>query len=184
MSIAALLHDPKRVNYKDLLLAGSSDLENNTLELFALGEYEHYVRYRENYIDLDLEALLKLVKLSILSAASDVEGTSVALDEFCRQISPDMNAIVSQSPRYAVIDQLFIELQDQGWLEMKLDDTCGRIRVEKVLLLRDCYEGEPLRVLHAEDVANKNVHLATEKLREWTAVLHANPSPNPTPHQI
>ena len=69
------------------------------------------------------------------------------------------------------VDQLFIELVDQGWVELKLNDALKSVRVENVIALRDAYSGEELRVLHRDDVVDKDVQLATEKIRQWSKKL-------------
>ena len=43
--------------------------------------------------------------------------------------------------------------------------------MENVIALRDAYSGEELRVLHRDDVVDKDVQLATEKIRQWSKKL-------------
>jgi hypothetical protein len=176
MSVHTLLGDPDRVNYKPYLACDGSEQEKNTIELFAFGDYRHYQKYRENYIDLDPESWLKLIKLTALTNASKYEGTTVLQEEFCREIAAALAIFQQKTNRAMHVDQLFIELVDQGWVELKLDDALKSVRVENVLALRDAYCGEELRVLHRDDVADKDVQLATEKIRLWSKKLTPNAS--------
>ena len=152
MSVNTLLGDPDRVNYKPYLACDGSEQEKNTIELFAFG---------------DPESWLKLIKLTALTNASKYEGTKVLQEEFCREITPALAIFQEKTNRAMHVDQLFIELVDQGWVELKLNDALKSVRVENVIALRDAYSGEELRVLHRDDVVDKDVQLATEKIRQW-----------------
>lgn len=171
MNIRALLGDPSIYNYKSYLAVEATEQERNTIELFAFGEYPHYVKYQPNYIELDNNSLLKLVKLTILSIASKHEGSSVLQDEFRNAIGPALSTFERINEREVLLDELFIGMVDQKLLDAKLEDLSSTVWIEKVHTLRDAYAGEPLRVLSHDDVADKDLGAAVKNLQNWAQRL-------------
>ena len=155
------------------LFTGVSTVVDSTLSAFLL--YHCYVGFQSciiDYIPSRVYGSYHNYAMYLLTFGTGVAGYGIyQLEQKEGEITPALAIFQEKTNRAMHVDQLFIELVDQGWVELKLNDALKSVRVENVIALRDAYSGEELRVLHRDDVVDKDVQLATEKIRQWSKKL-------------
>lgn len=146
----------------------------NTVELFAFGDYLHFLAYKESYIKLDDVLLIKLIRLTILSAASQ-EGKTMKVNELLANyklknaIEHYIEVTDDRRPFEIVFEKICIDMVDESIIEIKFDDIERTILTGKINVIRDCFDSKitSLRILKEEDVINKNLSNALNHLQEW-----------------
>lgn len=146
----------------------------NTLELFAFGDYLHFLSYQNHYIVLDSVLLIKLIRLTILSAAMQ-EGLSIKIDKLLKEykIGPAIEHYIEITGKNVSKDLIFekicIDMVDDSIIEIKFNDVEDTVVVGKTNVIRDSYDNNStaLRILKENDISGKNLANALINLQEW-----------------
>lgn len=189
IEIVSILKDETRYNYYEIIrdiqrCPYDGSILVNTLELFAFGNYPHYIKYQAQFIELDSELLLKLIKLTILAMCSENEGSTILTIEMERQYGIEsairhyyevIETTGGDSPACHLLESILFSMIDDCLISIKLDDKDQKIRVIKSHKLRDCYNKNDitLKVLCEEDIP-RNAGTSYAKLEKW---LHENIQP-------
>ncbi|CAK7901401.1 hypothetical protein CAAN1_06S03972 [[Candida] anglica] len=177
------LQNETQYNYYQLLKqVGNSKIEQslpsvdirllNTIELFAFGNYSHYLKYKSKFLELEKELLLKLIKLTILSMTADHEGKTISLDEmeskYQLQTAIEHYGSLTSAMECHLLESIFFSMVDDCLIDVKLDDWGSRVNVMKTIHLRDCYNSEDIQlvVLTEEDIP-RNAGTSYAKLEKW-----------------
>ena len=146
----------------------------NTLELFAFGDYLHFLSYRDYFIVLDSLLLIKLIRLTILSAAMQ-EGLSIKIDKLLAKykLGPAIEHYIDITGEKASKDLIFekicIDMVDDSIIDIKFNDVENTIVLGKTNVIRDSFDNNTtsLRVLKEKDISGKNLANAFINLQEW-----------------
>lgn len=156
-----LLLKPGLYHYASYLSQDINDSNlQNTLELFAYGDFKHYIMYREQYIQLDESCIEKLSHLSLFTYLGKNVGNTVSLSDILYD--------VAFTDSFQVLEDTLMLLVDQECINVKINQNNNTLLVQEVFVLRDAYSGKiPLRVLSKEDIRFKSVDWARKVLRAW-----------------
>lgn len=184
-NIVLLLENDSTYNFGELLInpANLDPQLVNTIELFAYGDYSHYVKYKSQYTLLNEKQLVKLIKLTLISLANDFEGHSVEIQRILlenqletaikqyvsmRRASVHDGLLQGNETMANALERIIIDMKYHGMIDMKIDQAGQKVNIIKALLLRDSYDDESkLRVLTEDDVANRLTKRAMEGLQQW-----------------
>ncbi|CUM63087.1 uncharacterized protein PRCAT00000652001 [Priceomyces carsonii] len=151
----------------------------NTLELFTFGSYSHYLKYRDEYADLDNDLTLKLLELTILSITNDFENCNISIDDILNDHDYGLKeALKSYSSKASnnkmdgdelLFNKILIAMADKKILDVLVDDETRSLYTGKPLILRDVYDSRTmnLRVLKESDIPNRSLDTARIKLKSW-----------------
>lgn len=198
--IISTLRDDTRFNYSDVVRKIQQEDNSvphhahlhNTVELFAFGNYPHYVKYQPHFIDLDKTLLLKLIKLTILAMCSENEGKVILVEDMEREYGLESaihhyTQVANSSTEVGqyqfsndchLLESILFSMIDDSLINIKIDDTCKLIRVVKSFKLRDSYNRNDVKllVLKEEDIP-RNAGTSYAKLEKW---LNENVKPAQT----
>ena len=146
----------------------------NTLELFAFGDYLHFLSYQNYYIVLDSVLLIKLIRLTILSATMQ-EGLSIKIDKLLTEykLGPAIEHYIEITDEAVSKDLIFekicIDMVDDSIIEIKFDDVENTVVIGKTNVIRDSFDNNTtaLRILKEKDISGKNLANALINLQEW-----------------
>ncbi|KAK6200236.1 uncharacterized protein RJT21DRAFT_42024 [Scheffersomyces amazonensis] len=168
--LVELLADSHTYSYVEFLgpETGDNSPIGNTIELFCFGNYQQYLTYRDQYIELPLQCEIKLVKLSVIALFNDLDGSSTGIP---------VSDILSH-PQYGIgsglqaigigFEEFIMDMIDDGLVEAQIDDT-DLVSLRSVQL-RDAYSSDmyELRVLDEHgDIPTRSVKYAIENIRDW-----------------
>lgn len=144
----------------------------NTVELFAFGDYVHHLKYRSRYIDLPVQGIRKLTKITLISMFNANEGINLSYDEVIRVNCLEL--ALKQFSDASVNEQLqemLIEMADEGSMQVQIDEASRTFVVTNLSVARDAYNDKTytLRVLQEGDINSRSVSVAREKLAQWVA---------------
>jgi hypothetical protein len=176
MDTLDILRDETRCNYYETVVALRDQPPcpiRNTAELFAFGNYLHYLKYRPHFLELDAPLLLKLIKLTILAMCGENEGRTVLIDEmeqeYRLQSAIQHYTDVAGAPTEChLFESILFSMVDDAWIDVKIDDVHLQVRIIKCIRLRDafCSIDVKLHVLTEEDIA-RNAGTSYAKLDNW-----------------
>lgn len=146
----------------------------NTLELFAFGDYLHFLSYQEYYIVLDSVLLIKLIRLTILSAAMQ-EGLSIKIDKLLTEykLGPAIEHYIEitgeKVSKDLIFEKICIDMVDDSIIEIKFNDVENIVVIGKTNVIRDSFDSNTtvLRIIKEEDISSKNLANALINLQEW-----------------
>lgn len=146
----------------------------NTLELFAFGDYLHFLSYQNYYIVLDSVLLIKLIRLTILSAAMQ-EGLSIKIDKLLTEykLGPAIEhyiAITGENvSKDLIFEKICIDMVDDSIIEIKFNDIENAVVIGKTNVIRDSFDNNTtaLRILKEKEISGKNLANALINLQEW-----------------
>lgn len=146
----------------------------NTLELFAFGDYLHFLSYQNYYIVLDSVLLIKLIRLTILSAAMQ-EGLSIKIDKLLTEykLGPAIEHYIEiageKVSKDLIFEKICIDMVDDSIIEIKFNDVENTVVIGKTNVIRDSFDNNTtaLRILKEKDIAGKNLANALINLQEW-----------------
>lgn len=146
----------------------------NTLELFAFGDYLNFLCYHNHYITLDYLLLIKLIRLTILSAATQ-EGLTIKIDRLLAgyklgaAIEHYIEITGDNVSKELMLEKICIDMVDDSIIEIKFDDVEKTILIGKTNTIRDCFDANTtvLRVLKEQDISGKNLSNALKSLQGW-----------------
>lgn len=146
----------------------------NTLELFAFGDYLHFLSYQNYYIVLDSVLLIKLIRLTILSAAMQ-EGLSIKIDKLLTEykLGPAIEhyiAITGENvSKDLIFEKICIDMVDDSIIEIKFNDIENAVVIGKTNVIRDSFDNNTsaLRILKEKEIPGKNLANALINLQEW-----------------
>lgn len=177
-TLVGLLKDANTYNYArdlQLLLAGAEpNAYLNTLELFAYGDYAHYVKYRAQYIALDEDLVLKLVKLTLLSAVNTSENTALSIErlltgeEFRLGEALELIGAATEKLRDS-LEEIIIDMVHDKLVDVKIDVKRDFLKVRRAYVLRDAYDNKKtsLLVLKEEDIASRSLQRSIAYISDW-----------------
>lgn len=165
------------IHLKKLDIKESDEKANkliNTLELFAFGDYLHFLSYQNYYIVLDSVLLIKLIRLTILSAAMQ-EGLSIKIDKLLTEykLGPAIEHYIEITGENVSKDLIFekicIDMVDDSIIEIKFNDIENAVVIGKTNVIRDSFDNNTtaLRILKEEEISSKNLANALINLQEW-----------------
>ncbi|CAI5757562.1 unnamed protein product [Candida verbasci] len=158
--VVNLLKEKNKYSYLiELLKLGDIDEKLiNTVELFTVGNYQHYLKYQQDYIELDTELIEKLIKLTIISICNDHENSQLNLS------SPEFKSYGLPEE----LDKFVIDLIFNGVVNVKIDqvNNCWIINESSS---RDVYNSRiyNLKVLNEDDIKTRSVNYAVLNLKNW-----------------
>lgn len=168
-----------RYNYRRLLedLTCGTKAENETLgrtvktvEIFSFGDYNHYLNYRKDCIDLPIQGIRKLIKITLLGIFNVYEGRCFNFQEVIKEncLEQALKQFGDASP-YEHLQEMLIEMADDGSIELQIDEANGSFIVSKCGVARDAYNPNTytLRLLHEEDITLRSVVAARKNLQQW-----------------
>lgn len=162
--VYSILRDPNVFHYEAYLLENPNEDEVllNTIELFSLGDIKHYIRYKDNYLELDELCIDKLLKLSLLTVLGKNIGNSLKLNEIMAEL-----VIVNDEE---TLEDLIMSMVISNLIAVKINQNERSLQVEDVFVMRDAYNEDKvkLRVLLEEDVRGKSVKWARQILEAWS----------------
>lgn len=179
--ITKALKDENTYNYAKYLREYAAPEEDikindimNTLELFAYGDYQHFLQYEQYYISLDKKLLLKLIQLTILTIAGN-EGQTLKIDQILKDYKLDRaiehygEIIQEDISKELFFENIIIDMVDESLIEIKFDEIDESIIISRAYVIRDAYDPSyvSLRVLTESDIASKNLANALENLQKW-----------------
>lgn len=146
----------------------------NTLELFAFGDYLNYLSYQSQYITLDYLLLIKLIRLTILSAVRQ-EGLPIKVDKLLTDYKLGMaiehyiEITGDITSKELILEKMCIDMVDDSIIEIKFDDVERAITIGKTNAIRDCFDSNTtvLRVLKEQDISDKSLSSALITLQGW-----------------
>lgn len=165
------------IHLKKLDIKESDEKANkliNTLELFAFGDYLHFLSYQNYYIVLDSVLLIKLIRLTILSAAMQ-EGLSIKIDKLLTEykLGPAIEhyiAITGENvSKDLIFEKICIDMVDDSIIEIKFNDIENAVVIGKTNVIRDSFDNNTsaLRILKEKEIPGKNLANALINLQEW-----------------
>lgn len=174
-ALVGVLKDADTYNYaKELqsLHGGQVPKEYlNTLELFAYGDYAHYVKYRCRYIDLDKELLLKLVKLTLISVVNSFENTSISIERLLTAHEFQLNGALESfnGGSRETLEEVIIDMVHEKAIDVKIDAKLDLLKIRRAHVLRDAYVGTktPLLVLKEEDIGTRSLLGGIAYISDW-----------------
>lgn len=178
--IPSILVEPTKINYlKELIYLSGQESTNsepqeqeqdvkllNTLELFTFGDYDDYIKYKENFIELNELMMIKLIKLTIISINIDFINQIISFDKIKQKYGINISEIY----------QIIIELNFQNLINIQIDDVHNVLIIKEKKILRDVYDdnddkndGYKLRILNEDQDLGitKLVRLSKLKLQAW-----------------
>lgn len=181
-SIEQLLIEPNRFNYFEELIKlsqQSSEITEpptnhdtnqeinkylNTIELFAFGDMSHYHRYNDQYITLNNQQLIKLIKLTIWDTLSKHDGGEVNYQHIID--SEYLRDGIEQLGDNYSMDMLLLEMNQES-VSIVIDEQQEMIQVKEILKMRDLFDGQmyELRVLSPTDI--QSIEACKNELEEW-----------------
>lgn len=146
----------------------------NTLELFAFGDYLHFLSYQNYYIVLDSVLLIKLIRLTILSATMQ-EGLSIKIDKLLTEykLGPAIEHYIEiageKVSKDLILEKICIDMVDDSIIEIKFNDVENTVVIGKTNVIRDSFDNNTtaLRILKEKDISGKNLANALINLQEW-----------------
>lgn len=165
------------IHLKKLDIKESDEKANkliNTLELFAFGDYLHFLSYQNYYIVLDSVLLIKLIRLTILSAAMQ-EGLSIKIDKLLTEykLGPAIEhyiAITGENvSKDLIFEKICIDMVDDSIIDIKFNDIENTVVIGKTNVIRDSFDNNTtaLRILKEKEISGKNLANALINLQEW-----------------
>ena len=158
------------IHLKKLDIKESDEKANkliNTLELFAFGDYLHFLSYQNYYIVLDSVLLIKLIRLTILSAAMQ-EGLSIKIDKLLTEykLGPAIEHYIAIR---LIFEKICIDMVDDSIIEIKFNDIENAVVIGKTNVIRDSFDNNTsaLRILKEKEIPGKNLANALINLQEW-----------------
>ncbi|KAK6463151.1 hypothetical protein DFJ63DRAFT_334708 [Scheffersomyces coipomensis] len=140
----------------------------NTLELYSFGNFNHYLAYKDQFINISKRGIFKLVVLSMISFVNDFDGykSKIPIDSI---LTDEKYAIGKGLALIAFeFDELIISMINDKLIDVKIDDD-GLLLV-KSIKLRDSYSKSlyKLRVLDEfNDIPNRSLNHALNNLQDW-----------------
>lgn len=146
----------------------------NTLELFAFGDYLHFLSYQNYYIVLDSVLLIKLIRLTILSAAMQ-EGLSIKIDKLLTEyklgqaIEHYIKITGENISKDLIFEKICIDMVDDSIIDIKFNDIENTVVIGKTNVIRDSFDNNTtaLRILKEKEISGKNLANALINLQEW-----------------
>lgn len=135
----------------------------NTVELFAFGNYAHYLKYKDQYVELPPSGVRKLAQLTLLAICNENEGNKVSFDTILKDHA------LTHALSIDAMEQLVIGLVDEHVISAQIDEETYEVEFLESFDTRDAYNSSTyqLRVLSEEDVANRSVTRARAQLQSW-----------------
>ncbi|KAK6456272.1 uncharacterized protein RJT20DRAFT_128116 [Scheffersomyces xylosifermentans] len=186
-NIVSVLKDPSVLNYLKHLIqynqqtkhneqTPENQLYTNTMELFAFGNYSHYIKYKPQFVELQTEPelLLKLVRLTIISIVNEHEKLLVDVDAILEDKEYGLGQALIELDTdnkgvELVLEDVLISMVDDNIADVKIDDENRKLVINRGNVLRDSYTPAlyRLKVLKEEDIPRRNLARAGEILRNW-----------------
>lgn len=180
MEIQQLIVSPKYNFLLDLLKFLNISIESvdvrkliNTLELFTFGNYYLYNKYSNNYIQLQDDAALKLLELSIISYVTMHENSTVPIGSFFDNelgINLGVNRLnLSSDDPYVFLEKILISMVDKKLIEVMIDNESDSVIIRKTKIIRDAYNLQivQLMVLLENDLSDININNSKKHLEKW-----------------
>lgn len=159
-----ILARPDIINYEPFLSQSLATDEKliNTIELFAFGDIQTYIKFKDSFIQVKGRSLEKLVTLSLLSILCENVGNELSMSEILEKL------VFLETAE--ALENLLIYMVDSDYIDVTIDQQKATVSVNEVFVLRDAYNDQSytLRVLGENDVRCKSVTWAREVLRKWT----------------
>lgn len=174
-----LLYEDGVYNYRDLAekIANSPitsesgfDQTINTVELFSFGNYAHYLKYRHRFVDLPVQGVRKLVKLTLVSICNENEGNRVPFEQLLQALEHALEQLGGAENHVDFLETILIEMLDEHLIRSKVDEELETVQFCESFVTRDAYNSKTysLRVLEErEDIAQRSVAIARAQLQQW-----------------
>lgn len=150
----------------------------NTVELFSFGDYVHYLKYGDDCIDLPVQGIRKLTKITLISVFNVNESRDLSFEEVIRAncLEQALRQFGDGSP-YDHLQEVLIEMADEGSIQVQIDEANSSFVVSSSAVARDAYNPRTysLHLLREADIARRSVVTAREKLQQWVTTK-LNPS--------
>lgn len=143
----------------------------NTVEIFAFGDYIHYLKNSEACIALQSQGIRKLVKSTLVSVCNVNEGRQLSFDDVIEinSLEQALRQMGGDTHFHDILQDLLIEMANEGSIEIQIDDATSSFFVNRSYVARDAYNPNKysLRVLHESDITSRSVPHARKLLLEW-----------------
>lgn len=164
----------KKISEEMNPLSERSEKLLNTLELFAFGDIDLYEKYRSYYVNLNFKCFQKLIILTLLTIAENLEGQSIPKSELVKMKKlgdavKNYETYTQNSSIDLFLERTLIRMSEEKLIEMEIDDVADSVLFRKLLFTRDAYDprGIRLSVLKKNDIPERDLGLALEKLKNW-----------------
>lgn len=172
------LFDDSKYNFVDFLqnvsscyLTETADVQQiiNTFELFAFGDWRHYLKYQAKFIHLPSEGVRKLAKLTLISCCNENEGSVLPTKDLVHSLDLALRELTAGDQEEA-LETLLISMVDEGLIDARIDERRKEVHFLTSHVQRDAYNPSTceLRVLDEHtDIPKRSVSLARAALKQW-----------------